>query len=191
MITPEDLLRRRRHIVSRSLFARVDRVEAQGRAYAVKRFEARMRSAWASEVASHLICPQPEVVALLAYGLDDSGRPWLATPWVEKRPVRYWIKKGHPELQNATEAWIDQFQARLSLCGYRWYDATSRNLLVGADQLTNPRPDLKVVDYVLLPIRHEAPFTECVARVETMLATESIILDSLVGSAAIDRPASR
>lgn len=177
MITSEALLGRKRRIVSRGLSARLDRVEGQGRAYAVKRFEARTRSAWANEVGSHLICPQPEVVALIAYGLDDRGRPWLATPWVEKRQVRYWINNGHPELQNATEAWIDHFQARLSQFGYRWFDATSRNLLVGADQLSNPRPALEVVDYVLLPIKPEIPFAQCRVTLENMRAAEAIMLD--------------
>lgn len=180
IITCDALLRGRRGIVSRGLLARVDRVDVQGRAFAVKRFEVRTRSSWAKEVASHLICPQPEVGALIAYGLDDRCRPWLATPWAEKRQVRYWIKNGHPELQNAIEAWIDDFQARLSQCGYRWQDAASRNLLVGADQLTNPEPAFEVVDYVLAPLKPEVALINCLARLDKMRTAEAVMMDWLL-----------
>ena len=171
-ITAAALLGRRRRFVAQGVSARIDRVEVQGCAFAVKRFEARTRPAWSREVASHLCCAQPEVIGIIAYGLDDRGRSWLATSWREARQARYWIKNGHPELQATAEAWLDLFQTRLSLFGYRWYDATTRNLLLSAEQLTRPRPAFQVVDYTLVPFRNQLAFAECLVELEKMQPAE-------------------
>lgn len=171
-ITAAALLSRRRRFVSQGVSARIDRVEVQGCAFAVKRFEARMHPAWAREVASHLCCAQPEVIGITAYGLDERGRPWLATSWSEARQARYWIKNGHPELQVKAEAWVDLFQAKLSIHGYKWHDATTRNLLISVEQLARPQPAFEIVDYTLVPLHNQINFADCLVELDNMQPTE-------------------
>lgn len=165
-MTAAALLDRRGRPVSRGLSAHIECVEVQGRAFAVKRFDARQRSLWAREVASHLTCPQPEVIGIVAYGLDDRDTPWLATPWSDARQVRHWIKNDGPHLRAMAGAWVDLFQARLLVLGYRWYDATTRNLLLSAERVSTQWPKFQIVDYMLVPLCPQVAFADCLSGLE-------------------------
>lgn len=148
--------------ISRGALGTVDRVEIGGERFALKRFSRRACRSWALEVASHQTCPQPDVAPLIDYGIDPAGRGWLLTAWIDADNVRNHVRRGNPAIKVAADNWIAGFQQRLAECGYRWVDATPRNVLVRGiggdlDQLI-----FAAVDYTVRPIGDSRALDECV-----------------------------
>lgn len=135
--------------ISRGALACVDRVEDQGSQFVLKRYQPMARVAWAREVASHLVCPQPDIVPFETYGVDASGRGWMTMPWVNSPTVRYRLAHGSRALRSAAEMWIAGFQRRLAADGYRWVDASFRNILVRGSCRDYTQSCFSVVDYTI------------------------------------------
>ena len=138
--------------IANGLLARVDRVHIDGHDFAIKTFRPGALSAWAREVASHLICPQPEVIALASYGRNESGAGWLSSPWVDAPTVRQCKRDGNATIEAAAIEWITEFQTRLAALYFRWVDASPRNLLVMDGAQMGGAPRFGVVDYTIRPL---------------------------------------
>lgn len=82
----------------------------------------------------------------------------MLTPWLDAHDVRSHANGGDRRIEAVASAWIYAFQARLAGSGFRWVDASMRNLLVTA---RGSQPDafrFAVVDYTVRPLTADSSF---------------------------------